>query len=262
MLKRVEREARMNNMEAAINELRDKLNDVVKNATINVNSTETADSATEQADKGVNGLLGSFFAGLETLGHYSGYEQLKEVCVRCFENAWVEAEETGEAEFSFMAAKKAVSQEIDKYIDFLKICFAEDDIMIINLFKESGLIDAFFGGAVNIVGIVTRKFRKLGAYIPKNKFFGAILKGAKVIAHAILTGAKFVFNVAKCAISFVGAGIMVAITLIRNAISALWAAIKDDSFDDDLDGFFEEEDINDEFDDYRAELDAEFGLNQ
>lgn len=238
MLKRVEREAKMNEMEAAINELKEKMNEVSKNAASNINASENIENANEYADEGVNGFLGTFFAGLETLGHYSGYEQLRDVCVRCFENAWVQSEEDGDYEFSFMAAKEAISQEIDDYIEFLKICFAEDDIVIIELFKESGIIDAFFGGAANLAGIVTRKFRKLGAYIPKNKLFGAILKGAKVIAHAILAGAKFVFNIAKCAISFVGAGILVAFTLIRNAVSALWAKIKGDTDEDD---FFEEE---------------------
>lgn len=239
MLNRVEREQRMNQMEEAINELREKMNEVFENATSNINASENIDNANESADEGVNGFLGTFFAGLETLGHYSGYEQLRDVCVRCFENAWVESEEDGgDCEFSFMAAKEAVSQEIDNYVEFLKICFAEDDIVIIELFKESGIIDAFFGGTANLAGIVTRKLRKLGAYIPKNKLFGAILKGAKVIAHAILAGAKFVFNIAKCTISFVGAGILVAFTLIRNAVSALWAKIKSDTNEDDY--FFED----------------------
>lgn len=253
MLSRLEREAKMANFEAAIQELQEKMAEVVEEMAMNVNAAENPEDATKAADDGVQGILGCFFHGLELLKHYSGYEQLRDCCIRCFENAWVEAEEGGDPEMSFKSARNAVLVEINRYVNFLKLCFAEDDIVIIEVFKKRGIIDAFFGNIANVAGITTRKLKSLGVYIPKNKFFGAVLTGAKTIAHAILAGAKFVFNIAKNVISFVGGGIVIALTLIRNAISMLWARIKGsaiEAMDDDYDtGFMDEnEEFYDNFD--------------
>lgn len=253
MLGRVEREQKMANFEAAIQELQEKMAEVVEEMAMNVNVAENPESVTKAADNGVQGILGCFFHGLELLKHYSGYEQLRDCCVRCFENAWVEAEEGKDPEMSFKSAKNAVLVEINRYVNFLKLCYAEDDIVIIEVFKKRGIIDAFFGNVANVAGITTRKLKSLGIHIPKNKFFGAVLTGAKTIAHAILAGAKFVFNIAKNVISFVGGGIVIALTLIRNAISMLWARIKGsaiEAMDDDYDtGFMDEnEEFYDNFD--------------
>lgn len=252
MLSRLEREAKMANFEAAIQELQEKMAQMTAETMAKVNAAENPDSATVAADDGVQGILGCFFHGLEVLKHYSGYEQLRDSCIRCFENAWVQMEEGAEPTMSLMSAKNAVLVEINRYINFLKLCFAEDDIVIIEVFKKRGIIDAFFGNIFNLAGITVRTLRRLGAHLPKNKFFGAVLTGAKVIAHAILAGAKFVFDIVKNVISFVGGGIVIAITLIRNAISMLWTRIKstaetvmdDDFMDDD---FVNEMDENEEY---------------
>lgn len=209
----------------------------------------TAGECVENCDQDIDILKGSFFQSVDTVCRLAGVTTLRLNIARVFECGC--NERTGKKELYSMA--KEIRAIVDEEIQELKECWDEDGAEILRkAFHEDSLVETFFKSMTWLCGKLWKKLRRLanfiGIHVDEKSILGTVFKGVGALAHLVNAGARVVVNIAKYAVSIVGAGalliadyIWMGICWLFSKAKGLWEKAKNTLLTHDDEELFEEE---------------------
>lgn len=217
----------------------------------------TAEECVQGCDRDIDVLKGSFFATVDEVSRLVGIKTLRLNIARVFEHGCNAS--TGKKDLYHMA--REIRAIVDEEIADLETCWDTESADILRkAFHEDCLAETFVKSVVWLAGKLWKKLKKLAGYVglrvDEKSIIGTVCCGIGAMAHLVGSGVKVVVNIAKYAVSLVGAGalmiadyVLMGLTWLFSKAKALWNKAKgmlvpvaeEEELEEDFEEEFEEE---------------------
>ena len=211
--------------------------DEVKNAALNAlnnipdEDPEMPELAAGKGDDSVDFVKGAFGKFLDTLDTQLGCSALKKIILSTVENSRIVLEDGTVTKISFSALAKNCRNAVNDYINKVLIPLGKRQkaMQLTEMFKDNDghcLFTRVFETLWWIGSKVVDKIKKQLPEVKEGTILDHIIKGVKLLAKALLKGAKIVLNTTKYVASFIAASAIVLVDQLVSGIKAIVTKIK------------------------------------